>query len=185
MAWTVPGCRLYRRAQQLEFVECASLLLRSSAEINDRDHRGRSAVMTACMNNDSEMVQSLLGFRAEVGCGDVDGYTSLMLACERSDAEVVGLLLWFRADANHSNLRGTMPLHIAALLGTMIFSLLFSLAEHIWFSIKILQKKPVLPGPIGFRKKLKIDRFKRATFEHLLIAYDGVCMKLLDLEFFH
>ena len=48
--------------QRLDFLECASLLLRSSAEINDRNHRCRSAVMTACFFKDWETVQLLLGF---------------------------------------------------------------------------------------------------------------------------
>ena len=90
--------------KQLEFERCASLLLWSSSEVKDRNYRGRRAVMFASMNNDSDMVQLLLGVRAEVRCGDVDGWKSLMLTCKRGRAEVAGWLLSFRTDANHSNL---------------------------------------------------------------------------------
>ena len=53
------------------------------------------------------------------------------------------------------------------------------------FEHRNLSKNPVLPCPIGFRKKrLKIDNFECGISEHFPIAHDGIQMKLLNLELF-
>ena len=37
---------------------------------------------------------------------------------------------------------------------------------------------------LDFEKRLKIDHFERGMSEHFRIAYDGIHMKLLNLELF-
>ena len=60
----------------------------------------------------------------------------------------------------------------------------FSLAKHICLSNENLQKT-ALPCPFGFQKKtLKIDNFERGISEQFPMAYDGIHMKLLNLELF-
>ena len=47
-----------------------------------------------------------------------------------------------------------------------------------------LTKRPNLQCPIGFEIRLKIDHFERGMSEQFPIAYDGIHMKLLNLEIF-
>ena len=65
-----------------------------------------------------------------------------------------------------------------------IFSaFIFSFAKHTCLSIENLQKTfcDVL---LDFEKRLKVDYFERGISEQFPIAYDGIHMKLLNVEFF-
>ena len=59
------------------------------------------------------------------------------------------------------------------------------MAKHRCLSIEIFQKTCfAMSYWISRKKKLKIDNFERCIFEHFPIAYDGIHMKLQNLEMF-
>ena len=81
------------------------------------DNRGRTALMMACLNNEPEMVRSLLAFQASANTQDRTGNTCLTAACTLGYAEVTGLLLEASACANMRGPGGCKPLLCAIFEG--------------------------------------------------------------------
>ena len=61
---------------------------------------------------------------------------------------------------------------------------IFSLAKHICLSVKTFQKTCLVMSYWISKTRLKIDHFERGISEHFPEAYDGIHMKLLNLELF-
>ena len=65
---------------------------------------------------------------------------------------------------------------------TMFFSLHFFIGKTFMFEHRNLSKILFCHVLLDFEKSLKIDHFERGISEHFPIAYDGIRMKLLNLE---
>ena len=66
----------------------------------------------------------------------------------------------------------------------MFFSLLFYMGKTYMFEHRNPSKKLFCHVLLDFEKRLKINHFGRGISEHFPIAYDGIHMKLLNLEWF-
>ena len=64
----------------------------------------------------------------------------------------------------------------------MFFSLYFVIGKTYMFEHRNLSKILFCHVLLGFKKRLKMDHFERCISEHFPIAYDGIHMKLLNLE---
>ena len=64
----------------------------------------------------------------------------------------------------------------------MFFSLHFFIGKTFMFEHRNLSKILFCHVLLDFEKRLKIDNFERGIPEHFPIAYDGIHMKLLNLE---
>ena len=66
----------------------------------------------------------------------------------------------------------------------MSFSLHFFIGKTYMFEHRKLTKNLLCDVLLDFEKRLKIDNFERGISEQLPIAYDGIRMKLLNVELF-
>jgi ankyrin repeat protein len=89
-------------------------LLEHGADVQHRDHDGKSALHVACLRNHHEVVEVLLGAGAEVDAKDKHGTTPVMLAAAHAKSHVLMMLLREGADANAADSSGVTPL-IAAI----------------------------------------------------------------------
>ena len=64
----------------------------------------------------------------------------------------------------------------------MFFSLHFFIGKTYMIEHRNLSKILFCHVLLDFEKSLKIDHFERGIYEHVPIAYDGIRMKLLNLE---
>ena len=64
----------------------------------------------------------------------------------------------------------------------MFFSLHFFIGKTYMFEHRNLSKILFCHVLVDFEKRLKIDNFERGISEHFPIAYDGIHMKLLNIE---
>ena len=64
----------------------------------------------------------------------------------------------------------------------MFFSFHFVIGKTYLFEHRNLSKILFCHVLLDFEKRLKIDSFERGISEHFPIAYDGIHMKLLNLE---
>ena len=66
----------------------------------------------------------------------------------------------------------------------MFFSLHFFIVKTYMFEHRKLTKNLCCDVLLDFEKRLKIDHFECGTSEQFPIAYDGIHMKLLNVELF-
>ena len=66
----------------------------------------------------------------------------------------------------------------------MFFSLHFFIGKTYMFEHRNLSNNLFCDVLLDFEKRLKIDHFERGMSEQFSIAYDGIHMKLLNLELF-
>ena len=64
----------------------------------------------------------------------------------------------------------------------MFFSLHFFIGKTFMFEHRNLSKILFCHVLLDYEKRLKIDNFERGISEHVPTAYDGIHMKLLNLE---
>ncbi|THV52680.1 hypothetical protein BGAL_0072g00160 [Botrytis galanthina] len=83
-------------------------------DIDARSESGWTALMYACWNTDSAVVNFLLSRKPDTNFSDYAGSTALTLACGNSTAEIVSALLKARADVNAQNGNGDTPLILAS-----------------------------------------------------------------------
>jgi ankyrin repeat protein len=69
------------------------LLIARGAEVDERDIRGRTALIHASKDGDREAVQLLLAAGAKVNGGDFHGFTALIYASGNNNRELLELLL--------------------------------------------------------------------------------------------
>ena len=86
----------------------AQALFTSSASLNERDRRGRTALHAAAETGNAEMVRFLLAMGAEVDLLDNEGRTPLGIAAFKGDPETARLLTAAGADI-HLPLSSTNP----------------------------------------------------------------------------
>ena len=99
--------------QEQEEVVLASANL-TSANIDTRDHRGRTALYRAASRGDLEEMTSLLNRGANPNIPDYGGRYPLTLAARKGKTEVVKILLGGGADPNLSDSSGRNALHMAS-----------------------------------------------------------------------
>jgi ankyrin repeat protein len=75
-------------------------VLAGTADVNERDAEGRTPLMFAAINRETECGKELLRHRADVNAKANDGGTALMLAASSGDAELVKAFLARGADVS-------------------------------------------------------------------------------------
>ncbi|KAL0633840.1 putative ankyrin-repeat protein [Maublancomyces gigas] len=101
------------------------LLLNRGAEVDTRDHLGRTSLHLGSWFG-PEVVRFLLENGADTSARDMNGYTPLHTAVRHSE-EVMRILLEKGADVNAKDGNGSTPMHVAAKLSRGIVDLLL---EH-------------------------------------------------------
>jgi ankyrin repeat protein len=74
--------------------------LAGTADVNEKDAEGRTPLMFAAINRETECAKELLGHGADVNAKANDGGTALMLAASSGDADLVKALLSRGADVS-------------------------------------------------------------------------------------
>ena len=89
-------------------LKCLELLLRRSANVNDKDNYGYTTLMIACEKNKLAFLKLLFQLDQNVKVNDKNhtGLTPLMIACEKGHIEVFKLLLSHDADVNDKDNNG-------------------------------------------------------------------------------
>ncbi|KAK6183826.1 hypothetical protein SNE40_006421 [Patella caerulea] len=81
-------------------VEFAQLLIRREIDVNLSNCSGKTPLLTACVNNNINIIRLLLEVGCDVNVKDHMGSSALMIAVEREDMELAELLLTRGADVN-------------------------------------------------------------------------------------
>ena len=97
--------------------ETTALLLQKNADVNRRDHHGRTPLHLAVKKCDCEITRLLLSRGADVNATDGQQQTPLQLAAKFGHVELVRLLLEFQAHVFCAAQKGPSPLHLAAMHG--------------------------------------------------------------------
>jgi ankyrin repeat protein len=103
------------RTNQLEFVK---KLVEKGASVDATDDSGKTALMTATMNRDKQMVEVLLGKDANVNLADTVGNTPLTWAVMQGDWAIASMLLDRGADVTCPVPAGLPPLIVQAVRAT-------------------------------------------------------------------
>jgi len=82
--------------------------------IEQRDQRGRTALLFSCRQGFFEGCQILLEAKGEVCVADSTGNFPLHLAAEEGHSHIVEFLLHHRAEPRIQNQKGEFPIHLAA-----------------------------------------------------------------------
>ena len=85
-----------------------------SANVDNRDGFGETALMRAAAEGKSDEIKDLLRLRAEVNLASKTGFTALMQATMFKHEEIVQILLTHGASPNLTTIDGYTPLMIAA-----------------------------------------------------------------------
>jgi ankyrin repeat protein len=117
-----------------------TLLLRLIADINAKDNKGRTPLMSAVIGNHMEIGRILLESGADLHARDQDGITSLMISSNLCNPELVKLLIDAGATVNEQSELGYTPLMFAATGGWRIdyYEIRFSALTSSRETIKIL-----------------------------------------------
>src|SRR5260370_25015395 len=100
----VEGCKRHDDPTRVQLVE---LLIAKRAAVNHRNSEGRTALMYAAENGDTQAVNALLRSGASVNVADNNGETALMKAAASScNEETVRALLGAGADLNARDNKG-------------------------------------------------------------------------------
>ncbi|XWS08275.1 hypothetical protein CRYUN_Cryun41cG0065800 [Craigia yunnanensis] len=110
-----------KKDHEIEGRELVRLLLAAGADPTAQDaQHGRTALHTAAMANDVELVKIILDAGVDVNIRNVQNTTPLHVALERGATSCVGLLLSAGADCNLQGDEGDNAFHIAAYTAKMI-----------------------------------------------------------------
>ncbi|KAE8714739.1 E3 ubiquitin-protein ligase KEG [Hibiscus syriacus] len=110
-----------KKDHEIEGRELVRLLLAAGADPTAQDaQHGRTALHTAAMANDVELVKIILDAGVDVNIRNVHNTTPLHVALARGVASCVGLLLSAGADCNLQGDEGDNAFHIAADTAKMI-----------------------------------------------------------------
>ena len=77
--------------------------IKKGADTNERDYKGRTALMEASSKGDTEIAKLLLKSGANVNLKDQEKKTALMVATEKGHLEIVNLLLQQGADVHEGD----------------------------------------------------------------------------------
>jgi hypothetical protein len=95
------------------YVEIASLLIASGANVNARNDKGMSPLQIAAVKSRIDVVSLLLENGAAINASDNEGRTSLHNAATNGDSEIVELLLKKGANSETKDKYGQTPLQKA------------------------------------------------------------------------
>ncbi|KAG4150634.1 hypothetical protein ERO13_D04G016100v2 [Gossypium hirsutum] len=110
-----------KKDHEIEGRELVRLLLAAGADPTAQDgQHGRTALHTAAMANDVELVKIILDAGVDVNIRNVHNTTPLHVALARGATSCVGLLLSAGADCNLQGDEGDNAFHIAAYTAKMI-----------------------------------------------------------------
>lgn len=98
---------------QSEYVDLGRLRRKLSAQVNETDYSGRSALWIASRNGNFRVAALCLQHGADVNLASESGRSPLFIACRLGHIEVVELLLTRGADANLHTKFGAAPLDAA------------------------------------------------------------------------
>ena len=97
--------------------ECARILIAHGADVNARDHIGKTRLYWSAVKGHAATAEVLLEAGADVHAiadlHDSDNETALHYACKHSNGPLVELLLKYKADPNAKDSFGMTPLHRA------------------------------------------------------------------------
>ncbi len=113
-------CTPLIRAAANGHIEVARLLINKTQEnLENKNNRGRTALMLAAANNHKNIVVLLLNQGADINTTDNKGWTPLMVAADTGHIAIVKLLLLNRTeeDLESKNIYGSTALIIAASKG--------------------------------------------------------------------
>jgi ankyrin repeat protein len=91
-----------------------TLLLEYNADVNKKDHRGRTPLHVAVKGADCAIARALLCHGADIHAVDMTGNNPLQVASRFGHIELVRLLLEHNASLFTRNQKGPSPLHISA-----------------------------------------------------------------------
>jgi hypothetical protein len=103
-------------ANDLDKVRVSLLQRKENPNLPDGD--GRTALMHAALNGNTEIVRLLLESGAKVSATDAAGSTALHWAAERGQVDVVKQLIAARAPIDPENKQGATPLMKATMAGS-------------------------------------------------------------------
>ncbi|EOY19728.1 Kinases,ubiquitin-protein ligases isoform 1 [Theobroma cacao] len=110
-----------KKDHEIEGRELVRILLAAGADCTAQDSQhGRTALHTAAMANDVDLVKIILDAGVDVNIRNVHNTTPLHVALARGATSCVGLLLSAGADCNLQGDEGDNAFHIAADTGKMI-----------------------------------------------------------------
>ncbi len=114
----------YRRAWAYKILgnyRTFEILVKYGADIEARDHVGKTALLKAASNNHQEAVEALLdgglGRKADISARNSRGLTALYLAAEKNHIDIVSILFKHGANPRVVSDGGWTPLHPAARWG--------------------------------------------------------------------
>ena len=110
-----PGSRDLFRAVQGGDIEATSRILKTGANPNVRDNRGRTPLMYAAIKGYGVLVPPLLEARADPDLRAADGATALFMAVVQGNEEIVEMLLRAGADASIKGPGGRTAADVARL----------------------------------------------------------------------
>lgn len=99
------------------YSDTVRVLVDQGADLNVKDHQGRTALMLAAADGYSRTVELLLGARAKINEKDGQGRTALMLAAADGFLETVELLLEARPKIQEKDRQGRTALMLASRKG--------------------------------------------------------------------
>ncbi|MFN7114011.1 MAG: ankyrin repeat domain-containing protein [Alphaproteobacteria bacterium] len=117
----------------------AAELVKAGAEIEARDHLGRTPLLQAARSGQPNMIEFLLLNRADIKAQDKEGNTVLHLAAESISADTIVALIEAGADTAARNKNGGTAIDVALAHGNR------AMAELIRAQA---QKHPAAPAPV-------------------------------------
>ncbi|KAF5602833.1 ankyrin unc44 [Fusarium subglutinans] len=100
-------------ALELDLIVEANTLVLAGADVTLSSFDEEKLIHSACLDGQTEVVESLLGRITNINGTHINNETPLAAACEMGHMDVIRLLLENGADANISNDDGWTPLHWA------------------------------------------------------------------------
>lgn len=88
-------------------------LVQAGAEINKKDHYGRTPLLDACVKGNTGIAKYLMNKGADIEAADDSGRTPLTEACRDDNLSLVQHLVKAEADITRPNKHGTTPLMLA------------------------------------------------------------------------
>jgi ankyrin repeat protein len=103
-----------RRTIEGASVEAAKLIIESGkANLNAKDHNGKTPLMVAASNGYKDIIESLLAHNADVNAKDLTNWTALHSAVQFGQVDIVEMLVKKGADVNAAARNGQTPYAMA------------------------------------------------------------------------
>lgn len=121
MLLAVSGCAAFRsplvKAAAKGDVKTAQQLIKSGADINEKDRYGYTPLLWAVYSNQLEAVKTFIQMGADIESQDVSGSTPLTLAASYNYSDIAELLVKNHANVNAKDINGQTPLCYAVMYG--------------------------------------------------------------------